>query len=327
MMASSLYVSLLGVAKRYTLPLGMLSGTALYLLFTRVAILQPAGEILGPVVETLMPVMLSAVLLLTFYRTDFSALRIRLWHIAVCLVQITISLLITATAHYFTLSNPTTNVLLQSLLCCIIAPGAAATAVITAKLGGSLEDTITFTMLNNALAAITIPICFPLVAPDVHINFLTASAQILLKVFLVLVVPMVIARAMRGRVGPRLHHLLSIPDAAFYLWGVNLAVATGITVSNIIHATVGANLLVGISILSLLICIIQFAIGRTIGHKLGVPIESGQGLGQKNTAFAIWIAHSFLNPISAVGPGCYILWQNSVNSLELWRHDKQKKKL
>ena len=50
------------------------------------------------------------------------------------------------------------------------------------------------------------------------------------------------------------------------------------------------------------------------------PSRSGkQTGGQKNTAFAIWIACTYLSPLSAVGPGCYILWQNIINSIEIWR--------
>ncbi|MBF1126112.1 MAG: transporter, partial [Capnocytophaga sp.] len=53
-------------------------------------------------------------------------------------------------------------------------------------------------------------------------------------------------------------------------------------------------------------------------------IESGQALGQKNTAFAIWIAATYLHPLSTVGPGCYILWQNIINSIEIWKKGKYK---
>ena len=48
-----------------------------------------------------------------------------------------------------------------------------------------------------------------------------------------------------------------------------------------------------------------------------------QGGAQKNTAFAIWIASAYLNPLSTVGPGCYILWQNIINSVEIWQSRKQ----
>ena len=45
----------------------------------------------------------------------------------------------------------------------------------------------------------------------------------------------------------------------------------------------------------------------------GTIIERGDHeelLGQKNTVLAIWMAYTYLNPLSSVGPGSYVLWQN-----------------
>ena len=78
-----------------------------------------------------------------------------------------------------------------------------------------------------------------------------------------------------------------------------------------------------IALLGLILCVIQFAVGRYVGHFFGRTVEAGQALGQKNTAFAIWIAYTYLNPLSSVGPGCYILWQNCINSIELWQRRKE----
>ncbi len=101
---------------------------------------------------------------------------------------------------------------------------------------------------------------------------------------------------------------------------MSLAVVTGTTVMNIFEAWehVSSVVLIVIALLSLAICIMQFAVGRFIGHYFSKVVECGQGMGQKNTAFAIWIATAFLHPLSSVGPGCYILWQNVVNSVEIW---------
>ena len=82
-------------------------------------------------------------------------------------------------------------------------------------------------------------------------------------------------------------------------------------------------LLCVIALMGLLLCIMQFGVGRFIGHYFGATVNAGQGLGQKNTAFAIWIASAYLNPLSTVGPGCYILWQNIINSVEIWQSRKQ----
>jgi len=35
---------------------------------------------------------------------------------------------------------------------------------------------------------------------------------------------------------------------------------------------------------------------------------------------SIWVAYMYLNPVSSIGAGCYVLWQNIINSLELWQY-------
>jgi BASS family bile acid:Na+ symporter len=60
-----------------------------------------------------------------------------------------------------------------------------------------------------------------------------------------------------------------------------------------------------------------------VGHFFAHTQEAGQALGQKNTAFAIWLSVAYLNPLSSVGPGCYILWQNIVNSIEIWQKRRE----
>ena len=117
--------------------------------------------------------------------------------------------------------------------------------------------------------------------------------------------------------------VISVKDLSYYLWACSLLIVTGTTVKNIVHAEAGVWLLTGIATLGLVICVIQFAVGKYIGHYFGRMIEAGQAMGQKNTAFAIWMAYTYLNPLSSVGPGCYILWQNIINSVEIWQKRKE----
>ena len=42
----------------------------------------------------------------------------------------------------------------------------------------------------------------------------------------------------------------------------------------------------------------------------------------KNTVIGIWLTLTFLNPLAAVAPGAYVLWQNMVNALQLWYKQK-----
>ncbi len=111
---------------------------------------------------------------------------------------------------------------------------------------------------------------------------------------------------------------------SFYLWSVSLIVAVGRSVSfamaepadkipemALIAATAGV------------VCLAQFAIGRRIGGRFGDKISGAQGLGQKNTILAIWLALTFLNPISSIGPAAYVAWQNIINSAQIFRHSRQ----
>ncbi len=59
-----------------------------------------------------------------------------------------------------------------------------------------------------------------------------------------------------------------------------------------------------------------------LGRYYGDPVSGGQGLGQKNTVLAVWMALAYMNPIASVGPAAYIAWQNIVNSWQLMRYHK-----
>jgi BASS family bile acid:Na+ symporter len=213
-------------------------------------------------------------------------------------------------------------ILMEAILMCVISPCAAAAAVVTQKLGGSLEQMTTYTFISNFITAMMVPICFPLIEKGADMSFWAAFSKILYEVAVVLLVPMLLAYIVKHHM-QRLHkRIISVKDLSYYLWGCSLMIVTGTTVKNIVHANTTVTLLFAIAMLGMVMCVVQFAVGRFIGHYFNHTQESGQALGQKNTAFAIWMAYTYLNPLSSVGPGCYILWQNIVNSIEIWQKRK-----
>ena len=74
---------------------------------------------------------------------------------------------------------------------------------------------------------------------------------------------------------------------------------------------------------SLALCFLQFAVGRYIGKCYGDKIAGGQALGQKNTVLAIWMAQSYLNPLSSIVPTIYILWHNLYNSIQMMQKERR----
>ena len=78
---------------------------------------------------------------------------------------------------------------------------------------------------------------------------------------------------------------------------------------------------------ALTVCLLQFFVGRKIGRACGDAVVGGQCLGQKNTILAIWMAQTFFDPhfgMVSIAPASYVLWQNLVNSWQIWRFNRKK---
>ena len=310
--------------KDWTLPVAMGTGAVLYLVFAFTPQLDEAATAMGPFFATILPLFMFFILFVTFCKVDFRQLRPVAWHGWIALFQVLfiglIMAIILVPRHSSLIPHSSFLILLEALLMCCISPCATAAAVVTQKLGGSLEQMTTYTFLSNFLTVLLAPVCFPLIEKGADITFLAAFTKILHEVFLVLVMPMILAYVVKHHM-KRLHRrIVSVRDLSYYLWACSLMIVTGTTVKNIVHAQVSVWLLSAIALLGLVICIVQFAVGRYIGHYFDHTQEAGQALGQKNTAFAIWLSSAYLNPLSSVGPGCYILWQNIVNSVEIWQY-------
>ena len=310
--------------KDWTLPVSMGTGALLYLVFAYVPQLDEAALFFDPVMEAILPMFMFLVLFVTFCKVNFHKMRPVWWHLWVGIFNLLFVGIVMAVILGLNLKAEKL-VLMEALLMCIIAPCATAAAVVTQKLGGSLEQTTTFTFLSNFITVLLVPVCFPMIEKGADISFMSAFWKILYQVVVLLVVPMLLAYVVKHTMH-RLHKkIVSIKDLSFYLWGCSLMIVTGTTVKNILHAEASVLFLAMIALLGLLLCIIQFAVGRLIGHFFGRTQEAGQALGQKNTAFAIWLGITYLNPLSSVGPGCYILWQNIINSVEIWQERKKEK--
>ena len=317
-------MSIIRFIKNWTLPVAIATGSVLYIVFAYIPALDGAALFFKPIMATLLPVFMFCTLFVVFCKVDFKRLRPVRWHLWLSAFQILTILVLTWLVVEFRLTGRSL-VLVEAMLVCVIGPCASAAPVVTQKLGGNLEQMTTYTFLSNFITAVFVPVCFPLIDKAADVSFLAAFSIILYKVATVLVAPMALAWAVKHFM-PRLHRrVIGIKDLSYYLWAMSLLIVSGTTVCNIVHANTSAMFLAVIAVMGLLLCIMQFGVGRFIGHYFGASVNAGQGLGQKNTAFAIWIASAYLNPLSTVGPGCYILWQNIINSVEIWQCRKNGK--
>lgn len=313
---------LLRFIKDWTLPLAMIAGTLGYFFLSRIPWMAPAKPGLNALIAFLTPSLIFAQLLLTFCKVEVHELKPKKWHGWLLLFQ-TFSCLAVAALLVCCPMEETYREVFEGAMVCLICPTATAAAVITGKLGGSASSLTTYTLLSNLLAAVAVPLVFPLVEPHAEITFLAAFLKILSKVFPLLLLPFFIAWFLRIYV-PRVHqYLLGFRDAAFYLWAVALAIVSGQTVRSLVNSDAPVFVEVLIALAGLITCCVQFYLGKRIGGHYRERISGGQALGQKNTVLAIWMSYTYLNPLSSVGPGSYVLWQNIINSYQLWKKRKK----
>lgn len=302
-------------------------GTLSYLLFYLTPALDGAGDVMGRIFDTIFPLSVFSTLFVTFCKVDFHQMRPHRWHLGVLLVQIVLTAVNVAAIlllHSRT-DCPEGILLVEAVLTCVIAPSATAAPVIVGKLGGNISTMSAFTVISSFAQALIIPVVFPLLEPSADLSFWAAFLVILRKLALVLLLPLLLGWTVQ-HTSQRLHRwIASKPNLSFYCWAFSLAITAGITVKNIVHSEASFVLLAAIALATLVVCFVQYALGRGVGHWLGEPLNSGQALFQKNTALSIWVSYIYLNPVASVGAGCYVLWQNVINSLEIWQYQRKQK--
>ena len=209
---------------------------------------------------------------------------------------------------------------------CFICPTACAAAVVCAKLGGNAAHLTSYILLINIAAALAIPLIVPLINPHEGQTFITTFLTISQRVFPTLILPLLTAWGIRYTMPRLARRLQNTGDAAFYLWTVALTMAIAVTTRSIMHSQISLLAQIEIALITLLCCWAQFSIGRRIGTPHNERIASGQAIGQKNTVFAIWMAYTFLTPVTAIVGGFYSIWHNIFNSYQLYQSRKEKNK-
>ena len=300
-------------------------------------------KIFLPLKPTL-PWLIFFMLFFTFCKVNPLDLRLHKWHWAVLAAQLFFSFAAYAGTLYLTGNT----VLAQGLLMCFIMPTATAAPIIAGKLGGSIQNLTTFTLLSNFATAVIVPATFPLINPVAGMTFWPAFLLILSRVAPLLLGPFfsawLVRLAFKWRTKKEFVLPTKIAVVPFYLWVASIvvlsAVVTETTISNFKYQI--SNILI-LLVCSFFVCLIQFGLGKLIGYYLPAPskgtdyqdvlinpaaapktmagvssITAGQAFGQKNTSLGVWMANTFLDPMSSLGAAAYIIWQNIFNSTQLF---------
>ncbi|MDQ7816439.1 MAG: hypothetical protein RDU14_05390 [Melioribacteraceae bacterium] len=217
----------------------------------------------------------------------------------------------------FLLIKPFSIELAQTAFITAIAPTAIAAPVIISLKRKKVEFVAFSLLLNNFVVASLIPFMLPFVVQN---NTDISILDILFPILITFSVPFAAAQILKIVFPKFWKKLVNWKDVSFYILILNIYIATS-DASNYIRSEFSTNLEIVFLIAgsSALLCIFFFSLGWFIGGK-EYRHEASQSLGQKNNAFTIWIALTFMNPISVVGPVFYVFFQNLYISYELHKH-------
>jgi BASS family bile acid:Na+ symporter len=265
------------------------------------------------VLAFLIPYLIFIMLLFTYTKLSLKNIQFTKMHFWLIVVQI-----VGSVGVYFIL-NPINTILAQGVMICILAPTATAAPVIAGMLKGNIASLTAYSLISNFTVALFAPLFFSYIGYN-ELPFFDSVFEISKRVGFLLIIPFIAALLIKKFLPKAGKYMQSKSGISFYLWSIALTVVTGRTVVFIIAQGKSQIIIeIAIAIGALVICVFQFWLGRRIGRKLDDTVAGGQGLGQKNTVLAIWMAQMYLNPLSSIGPGAYVLWQNSVNSWQIWR--------
>ena len=222
----------------------------------------------------------------------------------------------------YLLLKPVNELLAQGAFICVFCPTATAAPVITGMLGGSVSKVATYSLFSNVAVAVLAPALLSWMGGN-SVGFLDSFTTIALTVLPVILGPLALALLMQ-RFAPKAHTAIATHQGlSFYIWAVSLIIVVGNSVSFVLKEPASMiPLILLLAVASLAVCVAQFAIGRRIGARYHDKVSGAQSLGQKNTVLAIWLALTYLNPIVSIAPAAYVAWHNTVNSIQIYRHER-----
>ena len=271
--------------------------------------------------SVVVPYIIFTILLLTFTAVDITKLRFKPLFIWIILFQVGVSL-----GGYALLRLLNVNeIIAEGVLIGVLCPVVASVAVVSTMLGADRNTVTSYSIIGNLMVSLVAPVYFSFIGMNQDMPFLESFLQILRRIGTVIGLPFIVAFALQLW-WPKANKVLSrYKGLAFYFWAVALFLTLGQTIHFIfLNGKGNWNSILWLGISALLFCIIQFSLGKWIGHKYGDTIAGGQLLGQKNSAMGIWMANHYLHPLASVYLAFYSVLQNLFNSWQIWYYGRKK---
>ncbi len=202
-----------------------------------------------------------------------------------------------------------------------IAPTGISSPVIISFIDGQVEYVINSVLITNIAIALLVPFVLPFIVS----TLIPISAwEVLQPVLVTMFVPLILARVVTHL--PTVHQGIFRKGKrySFVIWLFNTFIACSKAADFIRNENPGSIvILINIGMVALSICVVNFILGALIGGR-NYRQEASLALGQKNNAFVIWLALTFINPLIAMGPTFYMLFNTLYNCWQIYLFEKRR---
>ncbi|MFI3269836.1 MAG: transporter [Rikenellaceae bacterium] len=281
-----------------------------------VALFRPLSVVDSLTHHTITPVLIFSMLFVTFCRVKIHELKFTWLHLSMILFQVVASPII------YVALLPFGELVAQGGMICLLTPVAMGAVAIVALLGGNVSVIAGYTLVCNLVIAFVAPYYL-----DIFGNGECTLLQILSRVAPLLLMPLVAAQSLKKIWLPAAEWIAARSQMSFYMWLLTMLITLARTTNYIVevHETISLSVGLSLALVALVACVVQYLIGHIIGVRHGEAVAGTQSLGQKNTMLAVWLAQSFLSPVSSIAPTAYIIWQNLANSYQIYRYENRQR--
>ncbi|MCM1005266.1 MAG: hypothetical protein NC402_03100 [Prevotella sp.] len=273
--------------------------------------------------SALIPYLIFSILILTFSTTRLRSLKFEKLDLWLMLCQTGASLLLYPVFRLL-LGDVT---IAQGIMMGALCPVASSVTVVAMMLGAKRENTIAYTIVGNLLICVLAPAIFVFIGNSQPSDITDSFFSILGRISTVIGLPFFIMLVIQLWAKPVSDAISRYSSCSFYLWAMALFLTLGQTIDFIyLHGQGHWIAIIILGVGSGVMCPLQFLIGRMIGRKCGDAVAGQQLLGQKNSAMGIWMANTYLSPLASSFLAFYSIWQNLLNSWQIYSHEKSANK-
>ncbi len=219
---------------------------------------------------------------------------------------------------FLSLFLPINSIILTSSALIILSPLATTAVVMVKAIKGNMPFTVMVIILSHFVTIIFWP-AFSFFS-EMDIAFL----EITLKLGMMVLLPFFASRIIRKT--PAVSYVSRFENLGFYLW-VFVVFANISSISHMFKSgLLQTHQLLLMLTISFSIFMLNYITGTMFSRKSKFQKETLQLFIQRNTVFGIWLANTFFNPLYAICPIFYLIFQNVYNTGRLIVHNQYETK-